>query len=185
MNFNVLFTTVSALKFVIDFPVNLNETQDYFYFEGYNNTAHLFRKNATLLLHLSQNNGEENALYNTTLHGKNFQFSWNGFKVNEEKMMLHSSKGLISELEFEHFSFLSAIVEPLDIECTFEPIYYDMEKVNYWYFLIMMFVVGIIFESKTHGINILKRFLKRYESEYTTIYEKCSPTRNINESTNV
>ena len=181
MNFNVLFATVSALRFVINFPVNLNETQDYFYFEGYNNTARLFRKNATLLLHLSQNNGDENSLYNTTLHGKTFQFSWNGFKVNEEKMMLQRSKGQIGELEFEHFSFLSAIVEPLDIECTFQPIYYDIENVNYWYFLIMMFAVGIFFESKTHGINILKRFLNRSE----IIYEKCSIARKMNESTNV
>ena len=36
MNFNFLFSVVSALSFVVEFPVNSNNTQDYFFFEGNN-----------------------------------------------------------------------------------------------------------------------------------------------------
>ena len=67
MNFNFLFSVVSALSFVVEFPVNSNNTQDYFFFEGNNQTAHLYRENKTLFLHLSGNHGKMVSIFNTAI----------------------------------------------------------------------------------------------------------------------
>ena len=185
MNFNLLLSAVSALSFVIEFPVNTEERQDYFLFEGNNKSVHLFRENTTLYLHFTCDNGMMFSLYNTSVDEKTFQFSWDGFEVDEKAMILQRFYGKIPEdLEFEHFTFISPIVEMLDIECSVEPIIYNHEVVNYWYFFIMIFVVAIFFDSKTLGINFLKRLLNRMESDYVTMDKSCGPIEqeNINDS---
>ena len=43
-----------------------------------------------------------------------------------------------------------------------------MNGVNYWYFVIILLVVGIVFDSKVTMVNVLKRLLiklQAFESE--------------------
>ena len=162
MNFNLLFSAVSALSFTIEFTVDKEESQDYFLFGGNNNSAHLFRENTTLLLHLSRRNGETYSIYNCEVDDGKFEFSWDGFTVDGKKMNLRRANGNIRHLDFEHFTFLSPIVEVLHPECSDkEEVYSCNEGVNYWYFVIIILVVGIVFDSKTTVVNLLRRlFIK-------------------------
>ena len=47
------------LSFVIDFKLSLDQKQDFLFFEGVNDSAHLFRQNSTILLNVN------NELYKT------------------------------------------------------------------------------------------------------------------------
>ena len=182
MNFNLLFSTVSVLSFIIEFPVNTEERQDYFLFEGNNKSAHLFRENRTLYLHLTR--GQKFSIYNTSIDDENFQFSWNGFAVNEKEMILQRSTGKMGQLDFEHFTFISPIVDVFDIECAVEPVYHNVENVNYWYFLFMMFAVAIVFDSKSMAMGVLKRFRNNAEGDYVTMDQGSASIQhdNINDS---
>ena len=183
MNFNLLFSTVSVLSFIIEFPVNTEERQDYFLFEGNNKSAHLFRENGTLYLHFTHDHGEMFSIYNIEIDEENFQFAWNGFQVDGKEMMSQNANGKIGRLEFEHFTFISPIVEIY--EDSLEPVYRNLDAVNYWYFLIMMFAVAIICDSKTRAVNFLKKILKLEESDYVTTdqaYVSTQQKENMNES---
>ena len=190
MNFNLVFSLVSSLSFIIKFEVDSNERQDYFLFAGHNNTAHLYRENRTLLLHITQQHGKMLAIYNASLEDYNFTFSWSGFQINDRMMKKQRSVGQIGQLEFEHFTFISPVVDVADLQCSIDSIIYDVENVNYWYFLFMMLAVAIIFDSKTLAIDTLKRLMKiqninhDYESEYVSMDNAFSPTKNeyVNES---
>ena len=165
MNFNLLFSVVSTLSFIIGFPTNLEERQDYFIFEGVNQSAYLFRENKTLILHLSCNS--EYKIYNSTISKEPFRFSWNGFEVNGEKMnILKATNGKMKPLKFENFTFLSPIIDIFDIEFSVDPIYRDVAIVNYWYFLIMVLVVAAAFDSKPMIINFIKKYIKTLEDDY-------------------
>ena len=190
MNFNLLFSLVSSLSFIIKFEVDSNERQDYFLFAGYNNTAHLYRENRTLLLHITQQHGKTLAIYNASLDDCNFTFTWSGFQINDRMMKKQRFVGQIGQLEFEHFTFISPVVDVAELQCSIESMIYDVGTVNYWYFLFMMLAVAIIFDSKTLAINTLKRLMKiqnrndDYESEYVSMDNAFSPTKNenVNES---
>ena len=178
MNFNLLFSALSALSVIIEFTVNKGERQDYFLFVGNKTNAHLFRENTTLYLHLSSGYGEMFSIYNSSIvNMENFQFSWNGFAVNGKKMNSQRSIGMMGRLEFENFTFISPIVNIFDLECTVETIYNNVEIVNYWYFLIMMVGVAVGFGSTSKAMDLFKRFLNRRESTYVTMTSKRNPSQ--------
>ena len=57
MDFILLFTLAMNLSFTIKYAVNSEEKQDYFIFNGPSDTtAHLFRKNSTVILVLQSSN---------------------------------------------------------------------------------------------------------------------------------
>ena len=163
MNFNLIFSALSAFSFIIEFAVNSDERQDYFLFVGNITSAHLFRENTTLYLHLTRDHGKMFSLYNTTIKKNGFQFSWNGFTVDGEEMVLQRSIGEMGQMEFEHFTFISPIVNIFDIECAVETIYHNANIVNYWYFFLMMIAVAIGFDSKSRAMNIIRHFLIKRE----------------------
>ena len=92
------------LSFVIDFKLSLNQKQDFLFFEGVNDSAHLFRQNSTILLNVN------NELYKTDIVDR-IQFSWKGFKVNGSEMEKIKSTGEGEILTFDAFTFLSPIVK--------------------------------------------------------------------------
>ena len=104
MNFTPLFTAVENLSFVIDFKLSLDQKQDFLFFEGVNDSAHLFRQNSTILLNVN------NELYKTDIVDR-IQFSWRGFKVNGSEMEKIKSTGEEKILTFDAFTFLSPIVK--------------------------------------------------------------------------
>ena len=61
------------LSFVIDFKLSLNQKQDFLFFEGVNDSAHLFRQNSTILLNVN------NELYKTDIRGDKVTF--NGYEI--------------------------------------------------------------------------------------------------------
>ena len=74
MNLQVVFNLISTLTFVFKFPVNLNRQQDYFYFDGVNQSAHLSRSDKIVTLHLSQ--GENYTVFLGTVNQSTFLLDW-------------------------------------------------------------------------------------------------------------
>ena len=165
--FTLLLTSIAVLSFSIEFENKFNdERQDYFFFEGKNQSAHLSRVNNTLTLFLYKSGNF--SIYRSSIESGNLTFSWSSFRVNEEKMNLEKSVGEISNLHFENFTLLSPLItfsnkEPTPIQvlnCT-------DGSINYWYILLMIVMSGVLFESKTHGAQMIKRLLNRYSSVQT------------------
>ena len=78
----------------------MDQKQDFLFFEGVNDSAHLFRQNSTILLNVN------NELYKTDIVDR-IQFSWRGFKVNGSEMEKIKSTGEEKILTFDAFTFLS------------------------------------------------------------------------------
>ena len=154
MNFHFLFSLLSAHTFVVEFPVHVGDRQDYFFFEGENQTAHLYRNNHTLGLFLSR--GSSYSRYYTEINQDNFTFSWDEFSVDEVKMNLSDTVGSVDDLQFENFTFLSPVTKVSlnegETECV-----HQLNSVNYWYILLIVLLVGALFDSKTHGLEMAKK----------------------------
>ena len=159
MIFNLLFAAVSSLYFSIEFGIDLKDKQDYLFFEGQNQTAHLSRINNTITLYLSQQ--ENFSVYETNVNGYFFIFTWQGFLVNGQEMQQDRSNGEIVNIHFEKFTFLSPIIRSFDKDVDIEPVYRVESSFNYWYIVLIIFTLGVLFESKSHGMRLLKRLLDR------------------------
>ena len=155
MNFNLLFSLLATQSFVLEFSVHVWNRQDYFFLEGDDQTAYLYRDNYTLGLHLSQ--GSNYSVYKTQIDQRNFIFSWHGFAVDGVEMTLSDAAGSIGDLKFNNFTFISPIVEVISYEGETECVYQLNDNVNYWYILLIVLVVSALFGSKTHSLGIAKR----------------------------
>ena len=155
MNFTLLFPLISTLSFVVEFPVDTTNKQDYIYFEGVNQTAHLFRDNYILTLYL--NRGSNYSLYNAEINHGYFSFSWSGFRVNDVAMTVMKSIGSIDDINFDQFTFISPIFDVILNEPETEYVYRLHDNVNYWYILLIVFAVSVLFESKTKGLGVAKK----------------------------
>ena len=190
MDFSLLFSIVSALSFTIEFAIDGEKTQDYFLFGGNNNSAHLFRENKTLYLQLSRKNGKTYSIYDSGVNEGKFEFSWNGFLVDGRKMKMLRSNGNITKLDFEHFTFLSPLVDIFQLECSDAAFYNCKDVINYWYFAAILVVVGIVFDSKTSAINILRRlFIKSQafdsDDDYVSMEYDSNQQQKIENESNV
>ena len=159
MEFNIFFALVSALSFSIRFDIDSNKKQDYLIFQSDADTVHLFRENNTLVLYMRQNQSYN--IYNYYNITDDFSFTWDGYKINEEKMVLLKSLGDIGTMYFDSYTFLSPITdfyEPTSIK----PVY-NHNGINYGY--ITMIVVGVVltFKSKLITSIIYKKVLDRFE----------------------
>ena len=157
MNFNLLFAAVSSLFFSIEFGIDVNDGQDYLFFEGDNQTAHLSRVNNTIALYLNFN--EKLCVYKTNVSGDSFIFTWQGFLVNEEPMQQSYLNCEAFNTNFEKFTFISPIIGSYYNEVDLEPVYSVENSFNYWYIALIIFIFGILFESKSHGMQLLKKLL--------------------------
>ena len=155
MNFTLFFSLISTLSFVVEFPVHSGNKQDYFYFEGRNQSAYLSRNDQNLSLFLSQ--GSNYSLYRKQINRSNFFFSWNGFQVNDVGMTVVKTIGSVDDFNFDHFTFISPIVDVIFNEPETECVYSLSDNVNYWYILLIVLVVSALFESKSQGLGIVKK----------------------------
>ena len=167
MNFNLLFSVVSTLSFIIEFPVSTENRQDYFLFQGNDQYAHLFRENGELILHVSSSGGY--TIYNASSEERTFRFSWSGFKIDGVKMNKQKSSGIMGHHAYENFTFLSPTVDILNLEGLIEPVYHQTAAVNYWYFLVMVLAVAAVFDTKPAIIDLIKKHMKYKEDIYTVI----------------
>ena len=170
MNFNLLFSTLAGLSFVLKFSVNQKERQDFFLFNGSNSSAHLFREGNMFYFHLF--NKVNFSVYRLNSTADLVTFSWNDFFLNDERMELISNLGNISELNLDSFTFTSPIVEFSSSECenNLEPLY-QLKNVNYGYIATMIFTALVLTESKSVGIKVFDHFKTR------TIYETMNAIR--------
>lgn len=160
MNFNLLFATISSLFFTIEFGINITDRQDFLFFEGENQTAHLYRFNNTVCFYLNQD--EKTYQCCTNVSGDTFTFTWQGFLVNDKKMQQCLSTDKIPETNFNKFSFLSPLVEYFYNKADVEPVYSIENSFNYWYIVLIVFIFGVLFESKSYGILLLQRLFSKH-----------------------
>ena len=158
MNLQVVFHFISTLTFVFKFSVNLNNQQDYFYFEGANQSAHLSRSQKILTLHLSQ--AGNFSVFRETINQSTFTFSWIGFKINGKPMNLTKSGGDTSELKYNSLLFMSPILDEIEecsSNCSEQISQYN--SVNYWYIVLIVLSIGVSLNLKEEAVNSLKKIL--------------------------
>ena len=177
MNFNLLFSLLATQSFVVEFSVHVGNRQDYFFLEGDDQTAYLYRDNYTLGLHLSR--GGNYSIYKTQIDQRNFIFSWHGFSVDGVRMTLSDAAGSIGALNFNNFTFISPIVEVISHEGEIDCVYQLNDNVNYWYIFLIVLVVSALFESKTHSLGIAKKVAAVMRSNRTPINQVLETEREI------
>ena len=151
MQFNILFTAVTNLTFVVEFPISVNEThQDFFLFNGVEESAHFFRDNTTFSLFIEQ--GENQSLYELSSSSNSVTFSWERFKINGEEMKHISAVGNIKNINFNSYTFLSPLASVNFDDCDMQAIPLTTGSVNYWYIVAIIFIGGFILE--TAGISL-------------------------------
>ena len=108
MNFTVLFHLIGNLNFHVQFSLHSDNTQDFFFFQGENSSAHLYRNNETVSLYLRDD--KEFELYQIHILNK-LDFSWRGFKVNGTYMRKIKSTGVTNMEGLNEFTFLTVVVD--------------------------------------------------------------------------
>ena len=160
MDFILLFTLTMNLSFTIKYVVNTEEKQDYFIFSGPSDaTAHLFRKNSSVILFLQSNNNTE--VYQVPNITNEFEFRWNEHQVNGQVMNKVTSKGRVSDLYFDSYAFLSPYLEVIPntvIEKT--EVTYHTPGINYGLILLIACCVGFIFKTDTF-VTLLQQYMKK------------------------
>lgn len=170
MNFTILFAIVSSLSFSLKFIVDKGKRQDFFLFEGNNQSAHLFRIDRKLQLTLMQNGNYK--VLTSNLDGYNFLFSWSGYKVNGKEMVLFKpdKNARIWNSKYNTFTFISPFIdgwEPLD--CPILPVYSCEKKspINYGYVAMIGVGILILCQSKVLGKKVYTLFVKTEDSYVT------------------
>ena len=164
MEFNLLFSVVGALSFVIEFDILPDERQDFLFFTGDNTSAHLFRENNTVFLHIADTHFET---YRTDIENQ-LEFSWDGFKVNGTEMKKVKTNGNVAKLNFDVFTFLSPIVKNEPREEAIIETLLTSEKLNYYYILAIVFLSVLLIDSKPRTFHLIQDIFRRKkeESEY-------------------
>ncbi len=161
MDFNLLFGLVSALAFQIQFIVNHDAKQDYFYFDGENETAHLFRENNTVTLHLAKD--PNYTVYQVDILNT-LTFSWDNFKVNGTPMALVQDNGDVSKSQYSTFTFLSPVVHDPDLDCSTQPVI-NFKTINYGYIIAIVSVIAFVFDLKPAVVKRIRDLLKEHVYE--------------------
>ena len=164
MEFNLLFSVVGALSFVIEFDILPDERQDFLFFTGDNTSAHLFREKNTVFLHIADTHFET---YRTDIENR-LEFSWDGFKVNGTEMKKVKTNGNVAKLNFDVFTFLSPIVKNEPREEAIIETLLTSEKLNYYYILAIVFLSVLLIDSKPRTFHLIQDIFRRKkeESEY-------------------
>ena len=166
MDFNLLFAIIGNLSFVIDFEILPNSHQDFLFFTGNNASAHLFRRNNTVLLNVADSSFET---YQADIKDK-LKFSWDGFKINGSEMKIVKTSGNVTDLNFDAFTVLSPILKMDDARE--EPIIETLltsEKLNYYYIFAIVFLSVLLFDSKPRTFRLIQNILRQKKEE--SVYE--------------
>ena len=174
MDFILLFTLAVNLSFTIKYAINSEETQDYFVFSGPSDaTAHLFRKNSTVILFLQSNNDTE--VYKFSNITNEFEFTWNGYQVNGRTMNKVTSKGRVLYLYFDSYAFLSPCLEviPNTVSERTE-LAYHIPGINYGLIVLIVFCAGLVFKTDTF-VMLLRQYVKQnWDATVTSDRYSCS-----------
>ena len=177
MQFNILFTVVTNLTFVVEFPITVNEThQDFFLFNGVEESAHFFRKNKTFSLIIEQ--GENQSLYELSSSSKSVTFSWEGFKVNGEEMKHVRAVGNVKKNNFHSYSFLSPLTSVhFDDSIRAKPLMTN--SFNYWYIVAIIFIGGFILETAGVSVKAISDYRIRGAKEIMEVLDDVKKVQHV------
>ena len=167
MEFNILFAIATSLNFTIKFLILPDARQDFLFFAGQNSSAHLYRENNSVFLHLQNDTNYET--YQTNIKNK-LEFSWQDFKINDTKMTrIKSSHNESLQLKFDVYTFLSPIIENIPQEEPIISTILNSEKINYYYILAIILCVVLIFDTKPRIFKLLQGLITKKEAIYETM----------------
>lgn len=164
MDFILLFTLTTNLSFTIRYAINSEARQDYFVFNGIEDSlAHLFREDNILNLYIRSDNSSK--LYQLSTIGDEFEFCWNEFEINGEAMEIVKYDGLIGYLSFNEFIFTSPYIEIIQskVEDKMSKPVYNLDGINYAYILLIVFCAGLLLKT-----DVLIKLLHRHFEEQGT-----------------
>ena len=177
MNFTILFHAIGSLNFHVQFSVLSYYTQDLFFFQGGNSSAHLYCNNSTVSLYIHDD--KDFQLYQADILNK-LKFSWRGFKVNGTDMKIIKSTGSLDLNNLNEFTFLSPVLDlnpdTLMESCSdgfnesvnnAEFIHsLNLKNVNYGYIAAIILIITLALELKMKIPLIIERlFGKQNEPE--------------------
>ena len=155
MDFSLFFTIVARLTFTIEYNVNSNATQGYFFFKGERSSAHLYRENQTLNLYVQSNSSYE--LYEFSNVSRKFGFAWKGYKVDGSNMIMIRSNGKVEGLEFSGYTFLSPHIDINQgqnlVDSKLEPIFSN-SPINYGFILLIVLCIGVLLKTDVPAIKL-------------------------------
>ena len=169
MQFNILFAVVTNLTFVVEFPISVNEThQDFFLFNGVQESAHFFRNNTTFSLLIEQ--GENQSLYELSSSSKSVIFSWEKFKINGEEMKHVRAVGNVKKNKFHSYTFLSPLTSVhFDDSIQAKPLMTN--SFNYWYIVAIIFIGGFILETTGVSLKAISDYRMRGAKEIMEVLD--------------
>ena len=161
MEFNILFVVVASLSFTIEYDIDSNTKQGFFIFTaGEEGSAHLFRENTTINLYLRSNSSFE--LYQSSTLGKQFNFTWDGFRIDGKQMKMIKSNGQIGKLHFNGYTFLSphlgVMREPVE-DPQLETIYQNSET-NYGLIVLIVLSIGMLLKTDIIAEKVWKKLIR-------------------------
>ena len=178
MNFTVLFHLIGNLNFHVQFSLHSANTQDFFFFQGENSSAHLYRNNETVSLYLRDD--KEFELYQIHILNE-LDFSWRGFKVNGTDMRKIKSTGVTNMEGLNEFTFLTVVVD-LQADVLMNPYSpnvsetitegefmqsLNFKNVNYGYIAGIMLLIVVVLELKIKIPLIIERlFGQQIENDF-------------------
>ena len=151
MNLHILFEAIATLSFTIQYNLSNSTFQDFFFFEGNQSQAHLYRKENGI--HLYLNHKDMFSSYKFENITSTFSFSWPEFTVNDTKMFV-VHEGDLKDFDFTDFTFISPILEMYD-DCKFQPLIDQLQQitdVNYKYLILIMVAVVIVIKADVRVI---------------------------------
>ena len=173
MNLHVVLHVISTLTFVLKFSVDFDSQQDYFYFEGKNQSAHLSRNEKIVTLHLNQ--GENFSVFSKVINQSTFTFSWIGFEIDGEPMNQTKSEGETSRSDYDSLLFMSPILDEMGETFSSPERILQYSSVNYWYIVLIVLAVGIPLNLKEEGMDLLKKILlKGHATQFSQVPESVS-----------
>ena len=151
MNLHILFEAIATLSFTIQYNLSNSTFQEFFFFEGNQSQAHLYRKENGL--HLYLNHKEMFSSYKFENITSTFSFSWPEFTVNDTKMFVVHEVDL-KDFDFTDFTFISPLLEMYD-DCKFQPLIDQLQQItdiNYKYLILIMVAVVIVIKADVRVI---------------------------------
>ena len=168
MEFNILFVIVASLSFTIEYDIDSNTKQDFFIFTAdQEGSVHLFRENTTINLYLRSNSSFE--LYQSLTPGKQFNFTWDGFRIDGKQMKMIKSNGQIEDLNFNGYTFLSphigVMCEPVE-NPQLEAIYQNSET-NYGLIVLIVLSIGMLLKTDIIAEKVWKKLIRIADTSET------------------
>lgn len=154
LNLNIILKAAVSLSFILKCNIDDNY-QDYFSFSGNDTTAHLSRSNETVSLILMS--GKSYEIYQSYNISNEFEFEWNGFRIDKQNMKLCETNGDMNDLLFDAYTFFSTkleIYEHFKEDGEVIDLTYSCKEINYGLISFIVFIIGTFLASSSATIQM-------------------------------